>query len=249
MQATTKYRSLFTGKEIDETLKSVRDKIDKSSITQSYTGGESDKVVSAAAVKGLSDAFDKTFTADGVRNLIEQATDSNVYTDEDKRKVGAINVQFKGTVIDIPSRDAIDTAKYLGGEVLLVLRNTADLSEFQYWDGVLEKWSPVSGGASAKDKATLPAGTTVIASYEMGSISGAKYLVHGKSTAKDSHVVEVMITNKLTAINWSQYGEVVAGDEVFTLSVGLNGNGVDIELSVTTTQPSSVISIVKQADF
>lgn len=249
MQAGTKYRSLFSGKEIDETLKSVRDKIDKSSITDSYAGGELDKVVSAAAVKSLSDAFDKTFTADGVRTLIDEATDSNVYTDEDKRKVGQINTQFKGTVIDVPSRDAIDVSKYVGGEVILVLRNTADLSEFQYWDGVSLKWLPVSGGASAKDKATLPSGTTVIASYEMGSVHGAKYLVHGKSTANDSHVVEVMITNKLTAIAWSQYGEVVAGNDVFTVSVGLNGNGVDIELSVTTTQASSVISIVKQADF
>lgn len=249
MQATTKYRSLFSGKQIDEILQSVRDKIDKSSITDDYAGGEVDKVVSAAAVKGLSDAFDRTFTADGIRALVEEAENSNVYTDSDKRKVNGINTQFKGTVVDIPSRDAIDTAVYTGGEVILVLRNTADVSEFQYWDGVGEKWEPVTSGGGEKERVSLPAGTTVIASYEMGSISGAKYLVHGKSTANDSQVSEVMITNKLTAISWSQYGDVVAGSDVFTLSVGLNGNGVDIELSVTTTQASSVISIVKQAEF
>uniref|UniRef100_A0AAU6W3S5 Structural protein n=1 Tax=Pseudomonas phage Cygsa01 TaxID=3138529 RepID=A0AAU6W3S5_9VIRU len=249
MQATTKYRSLFTGKQIDETLQSVRDKIDKSSITNDYSGGEADKVVSAAAVKSLSDAFDKTFTAAGIRALVDEADDSNVFTDADKRKVNGINVQFKGTVADIASRDAIDTAQYLGGEVILVLRNTADVSEFQYWDGATEVWEAVTSGGGEKDRATLPTGTTVIASYSMNEISGAKYLVHGKSTAGDSHVAEVMVTNKLTAISWSVYGEVTAGDDVFTLSLALSGNGIDVELSVTTTQPSSVISVVKQADF
>lgn len=249
MQATTKYRSLFTGSQIDEILQSVRDKIDKSSITSDYTGGEEDKVVSAAAMKGLSDAFDKTFTAQGIRDLLGQAENSNVFTDEDKKKVNSINTQFKGTVIDIPSRDAIDTTQYTGGEVILVLKNAASVSEWQYWDGAEEKWEPVSSGGGERDLTVLPSGSSVIASYTIGTICGAKYVVHGKSTSNDSHIAEVVITNKLTAISWTVYGEVIAGEDVFSLDVSLNPNGLDIDLAVTTTKPSSTIQIVKQAEF
>lgn len=247
MLAATKYRSMFTGRQIDDILKSVRDKIDKSSITQDYEEGGTEMVVSAEAVKNLSDAFNNTFTPSGVKDLLEQAEDSNIFTDSDKRKVNGINTQFKGTVPDIATRDAIDTQFYTGGEVLLILRNNADVSEFQYWDILTETWNPVTSGGGERDRATIPAGAAVIASFDINDVSGVKYVVHGKSPLGDVQIVEVLVANKLTNVHWTAFGEIIAGDQVFNLDVELNG--VDVELKVTASQASTVISISKLAEF
>jgi len=243
----TKYRSLFTGTEIDQILQSVRDKIDKSAITQDFSSGEADQVVSAAAVKALSEAFDNTFTPTGVKELLAQAPDSNIFTDDDKRKVDAINVQFKGTVVDIPSRDAIDTAQYTGGEVILVLRTAARTTEFQWWDGLTDSWEPVNAGVGDIETVVLPTGTTVIAGYDSTLISGVKYVIHGKSATGDSHMAEVMIVSKGVEISFSVFAEVVAGVDAFYLSVTKTGD--EVELNVTTTTALTSITILKQAEF
>ncbi len=246
---TTKFRSVFTGGEIEEILKSVRDKLDTSAITDSFAGGEPDKIPSAKAILELSKSFDNTFTPDGVRDLLAEANNSNIFTDSFKKKLEGVSDQFKGVYVDITSRDSIDTKTYVGGEVVLVLKNIEGRSEFEYWDAVKKKWTIVDQGNNkgGRQFTGIPLGTTVIASYDNASRFGGKYLIHGRTPANDSQLVEVSVVNKLLNVQWSAYGQIVAGADVFDIDVKLTGT--EVEIQVTTKVASSSITIITQGEF
>lgn len=136
------YRFSLTAAQIEKLLLSIGDKLDKTSIEYDYTKGGGLGVVSAAsAVKDMWLRLNEMVTGEGLKQAINDAEDSNVFTDYYKSLLDRDTWKFVGSPADYLERDDIDTSQFTGGEVILVQSNRSGNPEFQYW-----KRTPVPGG-------------------------------------------------------------------------------------------------------
>lgn len=138
------YRFSLTAAEIERLLLSISDKLTATEIVYDYTaGGEEGKVAAASAVKNMWLKLNEMVTGEGLKNAINAAEDSNVFTDADKEALSRQSYKFVGSPADILARDDIDTTKFTGGELILLQKNISGNPELQYW-----KRTPVVGGTA-----------------------------------------------------------------------------------------------------
>jgi len=138
------YRSFFTGSEIDERLRAVTQKVDQSQITTVID--DSSNLPTSGAVKTYADAIDAKIAPDALADLVDQATNSNRYTDAEKTKLNILTDDFRGSFISNAHRDtSIDTSTLTGGEIVFI-GNTSRFGEFQRWDG--STWNTVEFDAT-----------------------------------------------------------------------------------------------------
>lgn len=86
-----RYRSVFTGAEIDALLASIKTKIDQSLIKNDFTGGEG-YVASAEVVKTLNDAIVNLQNPNFFKALLLSLTDNNIYTTAEKQKLASVDL-------------------------------------------------------------------------------------------------------------------------------------------------------------
>ncbi|MGR2462439.1 hypothetical protein ACUX4R_26565, partial [Salmonella enterica] len=107
-----------------------------------YTaGGTEGQVAAASAVKNMWLKLNEMVTGEGLKDAINAANDSNVFTDYYKSILDRETWKFIGSPADLLARDDIDTSNFEGGEVILLQKNASGNPEFQYW-----KRTPVAGG-------------------------------------------------------------------------------------------------------
>lgn len=136
------YRFSLSAAEIERLLLSINDAINKIDIIYDYTaGGTAGQVAAASAVKDMWLKLNEMVTGEGLKDAINAAGDSNVFTDEYKSILDRETWKFIGSPADLLARDDIDTSLFEGGEVILLQKNAAGNPEFQYW-----KRTPVAGG-------------------------------------------------------------------------------------------------------
>lgn len=140
--AERSYRFSLTAAEIERLLLSIQTAIQKVDIIYDYTaGGTIGQVAAASAVKDMWLKVNEMVTGQGLKDAINSAGDSNVFTDYYKSLLDRDGWKFIGSPPDILARDDIVTTDFTGGEVILLQKNESGNPEFQYW-----KRTPVAGG-------------------------------------------------------------------------------------------------------
>ena len=136
------YRFSLTAPEIEQLLLSINDTIKATDIIYDYAlGGTVGQVAAASAVKNMWLKLNEMVTGQGLKDAINAAEDSNVFTDYYKSLLDREGWKFIGSPADILARDDIVTTLFTGGEVILLQKNESGSPEFQYW-----KRTPVAGG-------------------------------------------------------------------------------------------------------
>ncbi len=142
MMKPDSYRFSLTAAQIEQLLLSIGNKLDASNIEYDYTvGGPPGTVSAASAVKNMWLKLNEMVTGEGLKDAINSAGDSHVFTDYYKSLLDRDTWKFVGSPADYLARDEIDTSQFTGGEVILVQSNRSGNPEFQFW-----KRTPVPGG-------------------------------------------------------------------------------------------------------
>lgn len=134
------YQFSLTGREIELLLTSIRDKIDKNSIDQvielSSTG-----IPATSKVKEELNKIVNATTGQGLKDAINNALDSNVFSDRYKGLLDqGGGFQFVGAPATVSERDNIDTTNYVGGETILLQSNEYGVPTVQFWNVSSSNW-------------------------------------------------------------------------------------------------------------
>lgn len=165
------YRFSLTAAQIEQLLLSINDVITKTDIVYDYTaGGTAGQVAAASAVKDMWLRLNQMVTGEGLKDAINNAGDSHVFTDYYKSILDRESWKFIGSPADLLARDDINTSNFTGGEVILLQKNAAGNPEFQYWKRTpvaggdpIFGWSPVYEGSSNDSSINIPAvGTAIV---------------------------------------------------------------------------------------
>lgn len=185
--AERSYRFSLTAAEIERLLLSIQSAIQNVDIIYDYTaGGEVGQVAAASAVKNMWLKVNEMVTGEGLKDAINNAGDSNVFTDYYKSLLDRDGWKFIGSPADILARDDIDTSTFTGGEVILLQKNDSGNPEFQYWkrtpvaggDPVFG-WSPVYEGGANDSNIEIPVvGTTILKSIPKALFHMVEFRVH-----------------------------------------------------------------------
>lgn len=160
------YRFSLTGPQIEQLLLSINDAINKIDIIYDYTaGGTVGQVAAASAVKDMWLKLNEMVTGEGLKKAINDASDSNVFTDYYKSLLDREGWKFIGSPSDILARDDIATTNFTGGEVILLQKNESGNPEFQYW-----KRTPVAGGDPTFAWSSVYEGNSNDASIEIPAV-------------------------------------------------------------------------------
>ena len=140
-----RYRSRWTGREIDEGIASIKDKLDSSDIVHDFSGGES-KVSSGELSKTLKTLIDQIKTPSFFQSLYLSIPNAALYTTALNAKLTALSPDFKGVFANASVRNSsLNTLAYTGKELCLLLDSGLGdgTQAFQYWSTSLVSWITV----------------------------------------------------------------------------------------------------------
>lgn len=249
MTAPQRYRSVFTGTEIDSILSSVKTKIDASLIVTNFNGG-TNLIASAETVKILYTSLQQFNDPNYIKQLIISVPGNNLFTDEYKNKIDGISDKFKGSFANAAARDvAINATNFAGGEIVFLMDDGSDyhLQAWTYWDNLNGVWkkSILTKTGDVTPVSVATAGTAVTTTVDKTLYSTMKAVVYARKGLQ-LQAVEVLLSSNGTDVYYTVYGEL-ANTSLFTLSVDIVGNS--IRLLATTTTTSVTIYIKKLAEF
>lgn len=232
----TKYRSSFTGSEVDRLLASISNKLDSSVIKNDFTGG-ADLVASAELAKLLNDQMERVLDPNYFRDLFLSIPDSNLFTDADKAKLAAVdNSTYKGVFTNPADRSTnLPTTGFVGKEVTFLLDDGTGLQSWDYWDTVTSSWKKaklVSVDELANQ--TFPTvGTGILAQFDKTEKRMGKFVVYATRTGGDFQGFEFLIGTNLTDTYISAYGEI--GNAVlFDVDATVSGNTINVRVTTLT---------------
>lgn len=222
MTAPTRYRSVFTGVQIDQLLSSISSKLDPSYIVNDFTGGVN-QVASAETVKILNDELTQIQNPNYFLNLLENIPGFNVFTDAEKTKLDGLNIQFKGAYANATTRNlAVSTAELTGGELTFLLDDGSGfgLQSWDYWNASTATWT----------KAML---------YRLGELTPVTFSVQGLAAFSMIDITQfttckVVLTATQAATTNIQVTElmlVTNGQDIFMTEMATIGNSTLIDMS------------------
>lgn len=174
MNTVPRYRSGYTGREIDEILASVKNKLDASSIVNDFEQGGADLVASAELAKILHQDVVRLQDPNYFHEILSQIPDFNMFTDEYKNKLDGIDDRFKGIFLNAADRDAnLETINFIGGELTFLLDDGSEskLNEWSIWNNLQSRWIK----ANFVDLGTVPAlDITAPGNYELMNADAIK---------------------------------------------------------------------------
>jgi hypothetical protein len=243
--ATTQptYKSVFSGKDIDEAIANMRGALYEALISNDFLGGIG-KLASAELAKILKARIDLIEDPAHLSLLLQNIVGYNNFTDDNKTKLNYINTKFRGVFPDSNTRDLAmlsELSAYTGNEITLILNDSTNkgISYFAKWDAGFGIWVRISTSGL-----TNPYPTTVVAlagnvdgiiSFDKTLYSAMKCIISVRnSIASVRQIQEVMITSIGADTYISVYGEVGNSSILFTPYTSIAGNLV--KLSITTLQ-------------
>ena len=233
-----RYRSAYTGKEIDELLSSIKLKIDETYITNDYSGG-TNRVASAELAKDLDTRVKKFQDPNFFKDLLSQVPDNNLFTDDYKAKLESLSDKFKGVFNNKADRDAaINTVNFLGGEITLLLDDGSDskLQEWSVWNNQRSRWEKslfYKSGELDPITITVP-GTVVFASFDRTLYNTCKMLITGVNGSA-SQCCEALLVHNNNDTFLSVISTVGSTNQMFKLSTALVGDMVRLLAQTTAT--------------
>lgn len=248
--ANRSYRFSLTAAEIELALLSIADAIKKNDIIYDYAeGGTEGQVAAASAVKNMWLKVNQMVTGEGLKDAINNAEDSNVFTDYYKSILDRETWKFIGSPADILARDDIDTSKFEGGEVILLQKNAAGNPEFQYWKRTpvangdpTFAWEPVYEGNSNNSSVEIPVvGTSVIKTIPKAIFHMVEFRVHlHEKTLGHWQDTDGKIGHRGEDLFYTTYNQVQS-KSLATISFSQDSDNMII--SVTTTEPNIKCSL------
>lgn len=221
------YRFSLTAKEIEEILLSVVGKISTDKIVYDYTeGGDVGYVSAASAVRQLWLDVNKMVTGEGLKENINNAGDSNVFTDHYKSILDRENWMFIGSPWDIIVRDDIDTTDFKGGELILLQHNSSGNPEFQYWKKitlengqVIFRWESIDQSSSNNEQQVIEkAGEVILKKIPKNIFHMVEFRLHGyQEFSGNWHSIDGKLGYKESDLYSAMYNEAKTA-ELFSYS-------------------------------
>jgi hypothetical protein len=205
----TKFRSRYTGAEIDSLLTSITNKIDASFIVNNFDGGEN-LVASAELAQILYKESQRFSDPNYIRSLILSIPQAVIVTQSDLDKLNRLAGAFQGSYADAPTRNTtVNTGSFRGGELTFLVNDGTGIQELSYWNASQLTWSKAKFIPSPNtDPVTSTAGGTVVGiTLDLNRYKTAKYIVKAE-TATEMVVFELLLCIKGSNTMWTTYGYV-----------------------------------------
>lgn len=242
---TRAYRFSLTAAQIENLLLSINDAIKTSDIIYDYAaGGTTGQVAAASAVKDMWLKLNQMVTGQGLKDAINNADDSNVFTDYYKSILDRESWKFIGSPADTLARDDIDTTNFTGGEVILLQKNLAGNPEFQYWKRTpvangdpIFSWEPVYEGSSNDSSIEIPAiGTSIVKQIPKSLFHMIEFRVHVfDKTLGHWQSVDGKLGYRGEDLIYSLYNQVQTKP---LATLAFNQDNDNMSVSVTTLEPN-----------
>lgn len=248
--ATTpsKYRSSYTGAEIQRLLSSISSKLDSTVIRNDFTGG-TDVVASAELAKILNDQFQQFLDPNFFRDLVASIPDNNLFTDADKAKLESVdNTTYKGVFLTPTDRNTnLPTTGFTGKEVTFLLDDGSGLQSWDYWDTATNTWKKAKLVSTDEiENITFPTvGTGTLSTFDRTEKRAGKYLIYA-TKGLDFQAYEFLAGTNGTDTYISAFGEV-GNAQLFNVAANISGNNVNI--TVTTLTTSVTVSARRVNEF
>lgn len=245
---TLKYRSLFTGQEIDTLLSQVRSKIDSSLIVNDFSGGTT-YIASAELAKNLNLQIAAFRDPNYFKALLLSIPDNNIYTDADKAVVDSLRTssKFYGSFANAADRDAhVDPSSFSGGEITFLVDDGTgnSTSAWTRWDTGQRLWVIASFNAnnrSSRYAIATQGNSAVISSFNYSLYNACKVLISCKdATGATLRVIEVVYAKSLNDTYIVMYGEIGNSTGMFTLATATSAGTA--QLIATSLIPAITIS-------
>lgn len=240
-----KFRSTFTGKDIEERLNKVGYSVDiRQDLIHDYKGSVSKaKVPSMAAISTFKDYLDEQ-----MRIITGGGSSVATFTQELKDMVERSNGYFQGVYATKELRDAAIPSdvwiNFVGKEVSVIL-DVSGRVEFQHWDIESLKWVAVISFDPNPPKQELNQDTiTTVKTFKSDEYKSARYFIVCNN-GENTHSMEVItIGNKdygvlSTSADVTVYGEIFS-DESLISSVTATLESGELLLKVATTSIANV---------
>jgi len=218
MVAPIKYRSVFTGQEIDEAIATMRaSSLGIGLLVNDFSGGVS-KIASAELAKILKTTVDANDEPAHIKAQLMSIPNAKVLSDVEYNRVVNLGntVAFRGSFANADARATAtntESVGYIGGEITFIADDGSHdhLPEFSTWDWNNSVWRKVQlyneGGTFPVVVATASA--TNLFNFKANRYSAIKVLIvssNGNGTQKQ--VQEALITHIGTDTYISVYNEV-----------------------------------------
>jgi hypothetical protein len=246
MLEPTRYRSIYTGAEIDQKLNSVDDKIDSSIISVDVTEDSVDKIPASSVTANLNQRITQLNDPNYFLQLFLELPNSNIFTDAYKDKIDGINAQFKGVYATIADRtNNLDTTNFLGLELTLIIDDGSGFSRFDYWNNQTNGWSIANFFKDgSQDPLSVPVPATVrFAAITLANATACKFFVNIKvgSQIKSMEILansdgtnSYLIVTNVVGTNPTIY------DDLADITTSIESG--QLVIYVTTKLSSSVVS-------
>lgn len=236
MTAPTKYRSSFTGSEIDRLLASISDKLDASVIKNDFTGGVN-LVASAELAKQLNFQIERVLDPNYFKQLFLQIPDSNLFTNADKFKLDAVdNTTYKGVYATPADRSTnLSTSGFTGKEITFLLSDADGLQSWDYWDTGSGSWKKAKlvTADELADQTFATVGTGIVASYAIADKKFGKFLIYA-TRSTDFQGFEFLVGTNGTDTYISSYGEV-GNAALFDVDATITSGTVNVRCTTLTS--------------
>ncbi len=199
-----KYRSRYTGVQIDNLLASISNKLDKSHISNDFNGG-TEIVASAELAKILYLDLNKFNDPNYITQLILSIPNALIFTKEDKDKIDRLGGFFQGSFKDAATRNAsVSTVGFKGGELTFLMGNSDNHQQLDYWDAATLSWKMSLFEKQAEDTTTshTTSATKVIITIPKTQYRTAKYGLRCESISQVWYQ-EINIVQHVDNIFWT----------------------------------------------
>ena len=247
----TRFKSRFTGEEIENLLVRAQSSLSESSLTDSYTDGIEGTVFSGKGAKSLYELLLDRTSGETLKNSIDAIPGISLFTDTDKAKLDKISDKFVGGVRDIATRNAIDTSSFTGDEVVFVRSDSFGNPNFFYWDDINSEWLSVSQDSASNEYVfpALPIGTNTLRTFPAGGATCMKFVAHCKN-GSNVHSAEILINTNYANVYYTTFAELKSNpiQPIFNIFAELDAN-LNLVLKAEVYVANSTIKITKVSEL
>lgn len=226
----TKFRSRYTGSEVDSLLTSITQKIDTSFIINDFNGGAG-LVASAELAKTLYTNSLRLQDPNYIRSLILSIPNAVIVTQSDLDKLNRLAGSFQGSYPNASTRNlAVNPAAFKGGELTFLVNDGNGQQELSYWDAGGLVWTKAKLTPSPNTAPSFypSGGDAIVITLDITRYDGAKYFVKVKSGAN------ILIFELLVCYS---------GLDTFWTTQGFIGNNTGIGRVVSASLTSTTLQV------
>lgn len=242
-----RYRSRFTGQQIEQLLDSVPSKLSLSHIVDDYTGG-TELVASAESVRKLwlrLAAFDDP---NYIKSLILSIPGALIFTQADKDRIEELAGFFQGSFNNPADRNSsVDTVGFSGGELSFLIDDGSGfgIQELSWWDAQSLQWKKSVFTKNPVDPVQnfTTAANRVVIQIDKAKFTSGKYAVRA-DTATQFTMFELFVALKGSDTYWTTYAQIGNNDDVMKITgVSVDASFIKINCDLAANVAVKVIRL------